>query len=432
MVKKKKKNDLEENVAKNKEEIIIKDSSDSDRKESLANDKNFPEVETIVEVSKDLDDRDVEVEQERKIIDEGQIEIKTTISTKNYEDTVVKLINEVKIFNDDAGDLGFQHKRRFWPIILVLIVLSGVAFGIYYCIHIDDEENEVEKEPVNEVIEKGNVLYRYEETESGIDFYADNKLVSSYDCDECSAYSLGTYEYFSTEPTVLAIKEGKSIFLYDYVLSEVISDKYTQLQNLKQGEDTVAFIATNKSGLSGVIDIHGNVIIPLEYELLGYSTNSGDVSDYSYSNDIITAKKDGYWGIINFKGEQIVPFEYEDIYYNGYGAISVYTEGLWYLNDLSNKRLIETGYDIIIPIKSYVFASVNNIFYILNYNGESIISKEIPTYLNSFRSRENFMTPTFKIEEDGTIVKIYIMSSEKTYDEYKFNTVNGELTEIIQ
>jgi hypothetical protein len=130
--------------------------------------------------------------------------------------------------------------------------------------------------------------------------------------------------------------------------------------------------------------------------------------------------------------ETDIPFEYEDIYYNGYNGIVVCVEGYWYLHNLNNNRLIEDGFDIMIPIKSYVFASSEKVFYVLNYKGESIIEKEIPTYLDTFRSRNDAMVPTFKIEEEGTVVNIYIMENETDYDQYKFNTVNGELTEIIQ
>ena len=373
----------------------------------------------------------VEVEQESKIVEDGKIEIKTTISTKNYDDAVVKLINEVKIFNDDADDLGFNKKRKVWPIILIIILLIGAAVGIYFFVEYQKEE-EPAKESEETVNNNSNVTYRYEKTENGIEFFADNNALNIYECEDCSIYSLGVYEYFSTDPTVLAIQEGDNIFLYDYTLDKVVSEKYKELRNLKAGDKTVAFIVSDENGLYGIIDVRGSILVPLEYEELGFAIGGGEVSDYSYEDDKITAKKAGFWGVINFEGEVIVQFKYDDIFYNGYDAIAVNVEGYWYLTNFSNNRLIETGYDIIIPIKSYVFASVNNVFYVLNYKGESIITKEIPTYLDTFRNRESSITPAFKIKEEGTVVNIYIMNSDETYNEYKFNTVNGELTEIIQ
>ena len=418
------------------EQEVITDNEEVVTEEEQKEENELPDIETSIAISKDLMDEKgidvVKVEQENTVVEDGTIEIKTRISTKNYDEAVVKLINEVKIFSDEDADLGIQPKRRIWPIILIIIILLGLAGGLYYYFYIYEDNNVKSEKTQEEEEQKDKIIYRYEEQEDAIIFYGDNEVIDTYECDECKAYSLGTYEYFSTNPTLLAIQQDKEIFLYDYTLKQVVSDKYSQLKNLKSDDKTVAFIVTNKEGLSGVIDIHGKVIVPLEYDELGYSKSAGEVSDYTYEENMITASKDGYWGIINFNGEEVIPFEYEDIYYNGHDAVVVCVEGLWYLNDLNNKRLIETGYDIIIPVNSYVFASTNNIFYVLNYKGESIITKEVPTYLNTFRSRENPLTPAFKIEEEGTIVKIYIMSTDTTYDEYKFNTVNGELTEIIQ
>ena len=362
--------------------------------------------------------------------------VRQTISTKTYSATVDKLVGEVKLFNDDDADLGIEKKRKIWPIILVLLLLGIIGFCVWYFVinektldfgnKAENEENKVEEE------QNKNIKYRYEEKENGIEFYNDQELVDTYSCEGCKAYVYGRYEYFSSMPTVIAIQENDNVFLYDYTLKKVISDNYKQLQNIKSDGDTVLFIVTTELGTVGLMNIAGELVVPTDYEGLGYSISGGDVSDYDYKKDIITAKKNGYWGAINFKGEEIIPFEYEDIYYNGYNGIVVCVEGYWYLHNLNNNRLIEDGFDIMIPIKSYVFASSEKVFYVLNYKGESIIEKEIPTYLDTFRSRNDAMVPTFKIEEEGTVVNIYIMENETDYDQYKFNTVNGELTEIIQ
>ena len=351
------------------------------------------------------------------------------ISNKNYDDEVVKLIDEVKIFNDEDDDLVLVRKRRIWPIFLTLIIMGSLGFGIYYFIANYENKAPKKAEPQEEVKE---VEYRYEKTEDGIVFYADDKELVTYSCSDCEPYLVGQYEYFSTNPTLLAIVENDEVFLYDYTAKEIVSDKYTQMKNLKDDDETVAFIVANDKGIFGVIDLNGDVIVPIEYEELAFAPSGGDVTDYSYEKNLITAKKNGKWGIINFNGEEVIPFEYDDIYYNGYDAVVVYDEGLWYLHDLENNELIKNGYNMMIPINSYVFAVVDNIFYILNYDGELIIEREIPAYLHTFRSRNSVYTPSFKITENGTVVDIYIMRDEFNYDEYKFNTVNGELTEIIQ
>lgn len=444
---KKKKQELEEEKAIEIEEIdeklaneeVEENILDKKLEETTSNDTNIDiqlekenKEENIDEQLDNKEDKEIgscEDLKEEQPIEENELpKEEQIISTKNYDDAVVKLIDEVKIFSDDE-DLVFSSKRKVWPIIFIIILLLGIAAGIYWYVELREDNPTIKEENVQE---EQNTTYRYEKTEKGIEFFANNELLNVYECETCDVYTLGTYEYFSTDPTVLAIKEEENVFLYDYTLNKVVSDNYTKLQNLMEDDKTVAFVATNDTGLSGIIDVRGTVLVPIEYEELGYSVSGGEVSDYSYSKDKITAKKNELWGVINFKGDVLVDFKYEDIYYNGYDAIVVCDEGYWYLTDFEGNRLIDTGYDIMIPIKSYVFASVNHVFYVLNYKGESIISKEIPTYLDTFRSRENAVTATFKIEEDGTVVNIYIVNTNKTYNQYKFNTVNGELTEIIQ
>lgn len=444
--KKKKKNKIEEvteTVEQTSSELEIAQVN-----ENVENNEQSVELENT-EINENINDEqavelDVSTKQEEveKIEEKPTVqeeskeeEVRQPISTKNYSATVDKLVGEVKLFNDDDADLGIDKKRRVWPIILILILLVGGAFGIWYFLLNDNNDLGKTKEEEKEVAEENknqNIEYRYEEKEDGIEFYNGTELVDTYSCEGCKAYVYGRYEYFSSMPTVIAIQDGEKIFLYDYTLKKVVSDNYTQLQNIKSDGETILFIVTTELGTVGIMNIAGEVIIPTDYEALGYSISGGDVSDYDYKKDIITAKKDGYWGAINFKGEEIIPFEYEDIYYNGYNGIAVCVEGYWYLHNLNNNRLIETGYDMIIPIKSYVFTSVDKVFYVLNYKGEPIIEKEIPTFLDTFRSRNESVTPVFKIEEDGTVVNIYIMKNDVEYNQYKFNTVNGELTEIIQ
>lgn len=418
---------VNENVENNEQPVELENTEINEN----INDEQAVElgVSTKQEVVEKIEEKPT-VQEEPK-----EEEVRQPISTKTYSATVDKLVGEVKLFNDDDADLGIDKKRRVWPIILILILLVGGAFGIWYFLLNDNNDLGKSKEEEKEVAEENknqNIEYRYEEKEDGIEFYNGTELVDTYSCEGCKAYVYGRYEYFSSMPTVIAIQDGEKIFLYDYTLKKVVSDNYTQLQNIKSDGETVLFIVTTELGTVGIMNIAGEVIIPTDYEALGYSISGGDVSDYDYKKDIITAKKDGYWGAINFKGEEIIPFEYEDIYYNGYNGIAVCVEGYWYLHNLNNNRLIETGYDMIIPIKSYVFTSVDKVFYVLNYKGEPIIEKEIPTFLDTFRSRNESVTPVFKIEEDGTVVNIYIMKNDVEYNQYKFNTVNGELTEIIQ
>lgn len=398
----------------------IEEQCDSNKEENNNN---------IVGVESKIENGEIISQETKENEEDGTIEIKTVISTKNYDDTVVKLINEVKMFNDEVDEIVTEKKKKIWPFILILLLVLVIGIGVFIFLNMESETKP--KEENKEEKTNKDITYSFEETEDGISFFAGEELIGIYKCVECEVLS-GSQEYFSSKDKVIAITDDDNIFLYDFEKQEAISENYQTFKLLKNGEKIVAFVVSDDKGMYGIIDTSGKVIVPLKYEEIGFTNKEGIITDYDYAKDRITAKLDGYWGVISFSDEEIIPFKYDDIYYNGYEAFVAYTEGLWYLIDFNDKILIKKGYDIMIPIKSYVFASSEDIFYILNYSGESIINQAVPTYLNDFRNRDIDKVPAFTIEEDGTKVNIYINKSDGTYNQYKFNTVNGELTEIIQ
>ncbi len=351
-------------------------------------------------------------------------------SLNSHTETLNDLVKEVQIFSDDDEFFLPQKKGKGW-IFFFVILLALIAGGLcYYFLVYEKKDTPVEEKKEEAPLDTN---YSYEEKEDSIDFLKGQELVDSYLCKKtCSVYSLGRYQYH--KDGVIALQDGEDIFLYDYIQKEKISDNYLSLKNLVEGDTTVSFLAEKEEGY-GVISTKGEEIIPFEYEDMAYSFGGGDVSDYSYEKKIITASKDGKWGLISLEdGKEILPFEYEDIYYSGYDAIAVQKEGLWHLLDLEGKELLKDDYDMIIPLKSFIFVSKDKKFNILNYAGEEQLKDTIPTYVSGFRGRTTSQIPTFKIEVDKTVVTIYIMENaedENAYSTYKFNTVNGEFTKVI-
>ena len=208
------------------------------------------------------------------------------------------LVKEVEIFSDDED---FMTPTKQWKKvvgILVLLVLIGlIVFLVIYF-------NPFEKKKGKPVEEASNLEskkdYRYEIGESEILFYEGAAKVSTYSCvNQCSIYSLGSYQYLSKEDHVIALQDGEKIFLYNFVDDKVITDNFTRLENLYHKDKTVAFIATSSNGKVGIVNTRGEIIVPFEYDNFGYSFGGGEVSDYSYDRNIITASKDGKWGMIS-------------------------------------------------------------------------------------------------------------------------------------
>lgn len=345
------------------------------------------------------------------------------------------LVKEVEIFSDDEDFI--TPTKRWKKVVGVLVLLVLIGLIVFLVIYFNPFEKKKEKTVEADSNEESKKDYRYEIGESEIVFYEGATKVSTYSCvNQCSIYSLGSYQYLSKEDHVIALQDGEKIFLYNFVNDKVITDNFTRLENLYHKDKTVAFIATDSNGKVGIVNTKGEIIIPFEYDNFGYSFGGGEVSDYSYDRNIITASKGGKWGMITLDSEQKekIPFEYEDIYLSDTNHVVVKKEGLWYLADLEGKKVLDNGYDMVIPLQSYVLVAKDEVFNILNYKGEKVVSKDIPTYIVGFRGRTVVEIPTFKVDIDGTIVNIYIMKSktnDKEYATYKFNTVNGEVTEVI-
>ena len=78
----------------------------------------------------------------------------------------------------------------------------------------------------------------------------------------------------------------------------VVEAKYDLLEAL----ENPGFIKASNDDLFGVIDVNGNVIVPLEYDYVG-----------RMSEDIIIVRKDGMYGFYDKQGILVAPIEYKEI-----------------------------------------------------------------------------------------------------------------------
>ncbi len=367
-------------------------------------------------------------------IEKGEEPKKEEQTTTSHTQLLDDLVKEVQIFSDDE-DFAPMKKGRTWIWILILILLAGVgAFTYYYFFYQKEEKKPSQEEETKEEVNP-STEYHYEPGEGEIIFYQGDEEIDRYSCSskKCSVYSVGRYEYH--KDSIIALQDGDDIFLYDFVKQKRITNSYLTLKNLLKDGETVAFIAQDEEGMVGIINVEGEEMIPFQYDELGYSFGGGEVSDYSYEKDLITASKDGKWGLISLSnGKELIPFQYEDMYYSGYDAIAVLEDSSWKLFDLEGKPYFKDTYDMIVPLKSYILVAKDQEFNILNYEGEKQLHDKIPAPVKGFRGRQNVEVPTFKYEIDGTIIVIQIMESEEdleNYSTYRFNTVNGEFTKVI-
>jgi len=95
-------------------------------------------------------------------------------------------------------------------------------------------------------------------------------------------------------------------------------------------------VSVEKNGVSkyGVVDLNGNLMIPLEYD---------DMHFYAHEDKIL-AKKGEYWGEINFKNEITVPFEYQQLDYLNENKRVFQKDDLFGFMNNQNQVIIPTQY----------------------------------------------------------------------------------------
>jgi hypothetical protein len=118
------------------------------------------------------------------------------------------------------------------------------------------------------------------------------------------------YEYSALEPDENGLIKvtndiGKDA-LIDQTGKTVLDFKYDALYHVV---DTLYKVELN--GKEGIISLHGNEIVPIEYNHLGVY---GDLHDYNGNKSetyLLVTKDYINWGVIDFKGRIVIPFEYD-------------------------------------------------------------------------------------------------------------------------
>jgi hypothetical protein len=119
----------------------------------------------------------------------------------------------------------------------------------------------------------------------------------------------------------------------------------------------------------GVIDIHGNEIIPIEYEHIGNISNNKTIQirnrnnqhaimneqgkmivpwyDFIFEDDgLYRVRKGKNWGVVDIRGKEIIPCEY-DIIWTDSGLFKVCKNKKWGIVDSGGKMIVPLEYDLL-------------------------------------------------------------------------------------
>ena len=111
----------------------------------------------------------------------------------------------------------------------------------------------------------------------------------------CTAFD---WEFTGFSSDHLIVRHMGKYGLMDRAGEMVVEAKYDLLEAL----ENPGFIKASNDDLFGVIDVNGNVIVPLEYDYVG-----------RMSEDIIIVRKDGMYGFYDKQGILVAPIEYKEI-----------------------------------------------------------------------------------------------------------------------
>lgn len=173
------------------------------------------------------------------------------------------------------------------------------------------------------------------------------------------------YEYF-----VVGNKELISLSNFKSIFKETDVDIIGDINQKDAGNDLVSnnskYLVVNntvdETTKYGLINLEGNVVIPLIYD---------DINFKSDSSRYIAAKKDGKYGLINANNEELLAFEYD--------AIEVYNNNIVLVKDnhlgiMDNELNVIYDYKLRLPNKEYDSRSSSNSFAITSSENNLIIN----------------------------------------------------------
>lgn len=231
-------------------------------------------------------------------------------------------------------------------IIVILLIISAVAFGIYkYKVYIDDKNIGVKIESISKY---NYFIYKNSEGLSGV---IDNKgkiiIEPKYDNVKipnptkdvfiCYEGSKKIYvknsngdslfqNYNSVEPiklkniasdlvyekSVLKYEQDGKYGLIDFSGNKVTENIYDSIENLQYRE---GYLIVSKNNKFGIINIEGKVLVQPNYDEVRSDEFETDANRYKYSGYIVLNKEnDGFkFGYIDYKGNTIIEPKYNDL-----------------------------------------------------------------------------------------------------------------------
>ena len=195
------------------------------------------------------------------------------------------------------------------------------------------------------------------------------------------------YTYISeVDATTFNVTFNNQCYLIDQS-GTVISQKYTSLDPLSYVSSTNLYLKAGLKNKQGLINIKGEVVIPLLYESLN------EAGDYIIVSNTIP-KVGSRYGIIDQKGKVVLELKYKSIYFCGNNLFSINTNNLpkSTVNDCklysltSNSFLTKDSFDSINQVENgLLMVEKNELVGYINELGETVVSPVYQPYYGEER-----------------------------------------------
>ena len=195
------------------------------------------------------------------------------------------------------------------------------------------------------------------------------------------------YTYISeVDATTFNVTFNNQCYLIDQS-GTVISQKYTSLDPLSYVSSTNLYLKAGLKNKQGLINIKGEVVIPLLYESLN------EAGDYIIVSNTIP-KMGSRYGIIDQKGKVVLELKYKSIYFCGNNLFSINTNNLpkSTVNDCklysltSNSFLTKDSFDSINQVENgLLMVEKGELVGYINELGETVVSPVYQPYYGDER-----------------------------------------------
>jgi len=300
-------------------------------------------------------------------------------------------------------------------MVCILVVIGYCAFLFYMEFH---GGGKVPNQSKN---------YFYEIDGKEVLLHSSDGLLERYKCsDYCTIYKGNRNDGYFYQGKIM-LQDGPAVYLCDLLNSRKLSGEYKAAAFIYDGIGTdianiKLFVMSDAFGKNGIMNLNGSMQVDVIYEALGKIDAAGNLINYSYSKNYITAKSGGLWGLISLdNGKGLIDFQYEDLEVSPYSKLAVKEGQFWFVVDEGNKRIISKGYEAMRVYEKHLVVAENGQVFALDLLG-NVMSNILPL------GKHNHVIPYgFKTELEEGKIALYIEkldnSGNLTYDKYLYDDV---------